>query len=100
MIGLVAVVLIFGLPVIGILTSHHRKVLELKAKMGGTVDSNVAAELSELKKQVSELRDTTTRYDLSFDAALQRMESRMGHMEQRIGKVEQASPSVEVHRGG
>ena len=34
-----------------------------------------------LRKEVAELRDITTRYDMSFDTALQRLESRVGQLE-------------------
>lgn len=34
-----------------------------------------------LRKEVDQLRDTTTRYDLSFDTALQRLEARVGYLE-------------------
>jgi len=47
-----------------------------------------------LRKEVAELRDLTTRYDLSFDTALQRLESRVGQLE--IGRVSgHESPSLQ-----
>ena len=41
------------------------------------------AEIAALRAQVTDLRDTTTQYDLSFDTALQRMERRVEQMEQQ-----------------
>jgi hypothetical protein len=85
LIPLTAIVCIFGIPV----WSHHqRKMLELRLKMGKNVDANVLAEIKSLREQMAEMRDTTTRYDMSFDAALQRIESRVGHLEGRMSAVE------------
>ena len=50
-------------------------------------------EIQALRQQMVELRDTTTKYDMSFDAALQRLESRMGHLEGRVTSVEQETNS-------
>ena len=90
LIGLVAVVLIFGSPLFVILTRHHQKLMEMKLQMGDPKGSgHVAEELKAIRQEMAELRDTATRYDLSFDAALQRLESRMGHMEQKVKSIEQ-----------
>jgi hypothetical protein len=88
-IGLVAVVLIFGMPFVGIITAHHRKLMEMKLKLGAQSQGAYSKELQDLKRAVDELRDTTTRYDISFDAALQRIESRVGHLEGRTAAIEQ-----------
>ena len=81
LIAIIAILCVFGIPIIAILSEHKRKM----AAMGmgqGAANANVLNELRELKSKVEELRDTTTRYDLSFDTALQRLESRMTHMEE------------------
>lgn len=79
--GELALVLIFGLPIIAILTAHHRKVLELRIKARSAPDKQVMARLDALSKEVADLRATATEYDLSFDAALQRLESRVERLE-------------------
>lgn len=63
------------------------KIAELKAQQS---DEGVRRELTamreemaSLRTQVESLRDTTTQYDISFDAALQRMEQRVNHVEQQ-----------------
>ena len=93
-IGLAAVLMMFGIPIVAIITGHQRKMAEMKFK-GGGAEGNVIKEIHELKQQFSELRDTTTRYDLSFDAALQRIESRVGHLESRVSNIEQTSNLVQ-----
>lgn len=43
------------------------------------------AELESTRKELQALRDTSMQYDISFDTALGRMESRVAHVERRIG---------------
>ena len=94
LVGLAAVICIFGVPWI---TYHQRKMLEMRLKMGQG-DQNLLGEIQEIKRQMTEMRDTTTRYDMSFDAALQRLESRVGHMEQRVQQIENDDKSVQANR--
>jgi hypothetical protein len=86
-IGLVAVICVFSTPVIAILANHRQKIAEIKAR-GQSADSGLANEIRELKKQVEEMRDTTSRYDMSFDTALQRIESRVANVETRVKGLE------------
>jgi hypothetical protein len=44
-------------------------------------NEHLVIEVQGLRKEVAQLRDTTTRYDLAFDTALQRMESRVENLE-------------------
>jgi hypothetical protein len=89
LIGLVAVVCIFGWPIIALFLNHQRKMAEINGG-GGKNGQMVLSELQEMKRQIAELRDTTTRYDMSFDTALQRIESRVGTVEQRVQTIEQS----------
>ena len=84
-IPLAGIICLFGLP---IWTHHNRKMMELKLKMRQGADDSTLAEMRALKEQIAELRDTTTRYDMSFDAALQRIESRVSHVEGRVNSLE------------
>jgi predicted nucleic acid-binding Zn-ribbon protein len=88
-IGLVAVICIFGWPILMVILKHQRQMAEMRMNALGKADQSLLAELQELKRQMEELRDTTTRYDMSFDSALQRMESRMGNVEQKMRQIEQ-----------
>ena len=98
--GFLAVLLLFGIPITAIVTSHFRKMAELKMQHGQRADENVLGAIRELKEQFNELRDTTTKYDMSFDAALQRIENRVNHLEGRVGRVEQqASPQITQSSG-
>jgi len=91
----IAALLLFGLPIVAVITSHQRKLAELKLRMGAQMNSPSSSELQELKRAIDELRDTTTRYDISFDAALQRMDSRMNNVEQRLSAMETEAHSVQ-----
>lgn len=84
-IGLIATMMIFGIPLSAIWTHHRRKVLELQLRLKNEGSSSVHAEIEALRHEVRALRDTTMQYDLSFDTALQRMEQRVETMERRIG---------------
>jgi len=92
LIGLAAVTFIFGTPFIALILNHQRKMAELRQQSLSQADSRLLAELQDVKQQIAELRDTTTRYDLSFDTALQRLEGRMTNVEQRVAAVEQGQP--------
>ena len=59
---------LFGYPMYAY---HQRKMAEIKYRNQNNVGANVEAELQALRDQILELRDVTTRYDMSFDSALQ-----------------------------
>lgn len=90
LIGLMAVIMPFGIAGLAIWSGHQRRMVEMGASLGQGNDS-IRRELESLRQEISSLRDTTTRYDMSFDTALQRMESRLTSMEDRVAKVEQQS---------
>jgi hypothetical protein len=94
LIPILAIICIFGLPM---WSYHQRRMLELKMMAGSTADSGLVSELQALAQQVAELRDTTTRYDMSFDSALQRIESRVGHLEGRVNSIEAGESRPAIH---
>lgn len=94
-IGLVSVVLIFGIPIISIWTTHQRKMLEMKLQLQNKGDVGVRAELEALRQEVRSLRDTSMQYDLSFDSALQRMEQRVERIE-RGAHIQPAEDPMQV----
>ena len=99
LIGLVAVSLIFGIPIVKIWTDHQRQVLELKLKLSSMGDNGLRSELEALRQEVRSLRDTSMQYDLSFDTALQRMEQRVERIEGRSGVTIQAEDQVRIGVG-
>lgn len=77
---------IFGYAGFKAILQHRLKMAEIKGppKGGGvSVDATTLAAIEELRGELRQLRDTTMRYDMSFDAALTRMEERVDRMETR-----------------
>ncbi len=91
--GLVAVCLIFGVPVIAILTEHQRKVMQMKLKLREQEDEGLRGELDSLKREIQSLRDTSTQYDISLDANMQRLEGRVARLESHTITSQSASAS-------
>lgn len=96
MIAGLAIALIFGgIPITAIVTHHQRKMAEIKARTGGGDPNEFKEALVALRKEMAELRDTTTRFDVSFDAAITRLEQRMDRAETNIDKVAPQSMTVQ-----
>lgn len=89
-IGLVAVLGIFGIPLSAIWGHNRRKMVELKMRMSQGDNASVQAAIEALRAEVRTLRDTTMQYDISFDSALQRVESRVDQIERRVMPSETA----------
>jgi hypothetical protein len=98
-IGLVAVLCIFGIPLSAIWTAHRQKVLEMQMRLRNEGDAGVHAAIDALREEVRALRDTTTQYDLSFDTALQRMERRVEGLERRVHEMDTGN-TTNVRAGG
>jgi hypothetical protein len=94
-------VLIFCVPLAWIWTSHRRKMEEIRLRHKVAIAEETRAAIEAIRKEVASLRDTTTEYDVSFDTALHRLESRMGNMEQRVLRIErsQESESFQARQG-
>lgn len=97
-IPILAIICIFGIPLSAIWTNHRQKVLELQLRLKNESGGNLKNELEALRQEVSQLRDTTLQYDMSFDTALQRMETRMEGLERRVSQVE-ASADQQLRTG-
>ncbi len=83
----VAIMMVFSIPLVAIFLAHTRKMAEMRG-LGGANSPQVSEQLKQMSAQIAELRDTTTRYDMSFDTALQRLESRMGAIEGKVQQIE------------
>lgn len=87
-VGLTAVVMVFGIPITAIITGHLKSMAQLRieaaAKVAGSQSAHVDSEIAALRDEVARLRDTTTQYDIAFDTALQRLDSRVGHLEAQV----------------
>lgn len=79
------------IPITAIVTSHFRHLAEIKARTASGLSEEVRAELNEIKSQIISLRDTTTKFDMTFDAALSRLEERVDRVEERQTTVGSAA---------
>ena len=90
----------FGFIIALVSMRNKQRLEEMKVLRGQGAGTEVTNELQQLKRQVQELRDVTTQYDMSFDNALHRVEGRMAGVEQRLQAVEERSDSVQMNRLG
>jgi len=92
--GLTAMVL--AIPFYAIWAYNRRKMEEIRARQRVDISAETRAAIEALRQEMAELRDTTTRYDVSFDTALQRLEGRMANVEQRVNRVEHEVQSLQT----
>ncbi len=90
LVPLAAMSFVFGIPLLAIWTSHRRKMLELQLQLRGQGANLSQGSVEALREEIRALRDTSTQYDVSFDAALQRMEGRLGSLERKVNAQETA----------
>ncbi len=90
-IPLAFVVLIGLIPIMAIVTYHRRKVLEIKLAGVQKSDQAMIERIEAVRQELAQLRDTATQYDVSFDTALRRIESRVNNLDSRVAQVEQQS---------
>jgi hypothetical protein len=84
-VGMVAVFMIFGGgSLIGKWIEGENEAKRIRAeKESGKSDASLAL-LQEMRREITTLRETTTRFDISFDAAITRLEQRMNYVESQI----------------
>ena len=88
--------LFFSIPLYMIHTYHQRKLEEIKQRGKLAGEQKTVESIAELRRELIALRDTTTQYDISFDTALQRLDSRMNYAEDHIAEFKRQSESVHV----
>src|SRR3989442_1419990 len=98
-VAIVAIVMVFGVGAIAVVTEHFQKMAKIRANAEGKDRKAITEAIEDLRRELCDLRDTTTKYDMSFDSALQRLESRMNHMEQRADGNERTDSRTTVQAG-
>lgn len=79
----------------------HQIYLERLKTGGRGGDERTIQALQELRREVQELRENTTKFDMSFDAALTRLETRVDGLDARVaaGRREtDSAPRVTLNR--
>lgn len=91
----------FGGVALIIWTSLQGKVARIKAEAEArrgiatpVLDSGVTAELKAMRQQIAEMQSTGHQFDISFDEALNRLESRVSRIETKSAAV--TAPAAEA----
>jgi hypothetical protein len=80
---IVGTLCLFGWIPITAYWKHKIHYEQIKAARHGAADEATTRALDELRHEVRALRDTSTKFDVAFDAALDRLEQRLEHVELR-----------------
>ena len=92
---------VFGGIGLIILASNKAKIDKMRAEREILQQSfaprseSTPSELQALKQQLNEMQNTSHQFDLSFDAALNRLEDRMSRVETKVAAVPNAAPQTE-----
>ncbi|GIV19617.1 MAG: hypothetical protein KatS3mg023_1368 [Armatimonadota bacterium] len=81
LIGLVAVVLIFGGPMFALWTRYQLERERIRQEKSDRA-------FEQVRQELAQVRETSTQYALSFEDALQRIERRLDQLEERVGTIE------------
>lgn len=88
--GLVAVILIFGpvviIPVTAMVLRHRKEMVKLEIERRTAVNQGVQDQLDALRREIAELRRTSTEYDMSLQANLENLQERVHALEQQLGE--------------
>jgi len=96
---------VFGIAGLALYFDYAHKMAKMKAQSKLAGGTDVDDVLDSIRREIAELRDTATRYDMSFDSALQRLEGRVGNLEQASrqlpagSEARQTEASQSVTRG-
>ncbi|CUU01471.1 MAG: hypothetical protein N2045_09130 [Fimbriimonadales bacterium] len=91
LIGLVAVVLIFGpalvIPLVAMTQKHRKEMLMLELEKRRQSNEEVLKQIEALRREIAELRETTTQYDMSLQANLENLQARVRALEESQNQV-------------
>ncbi len=75
----------------------EREIMQQSLAPRGELSS---ADVQSLKQQISEMQNTSHQFDISFDAALSRLEDRISRVETKVAAAPQTPQTEEVQRVG
>src|SRR5947207_3008151 len=84
--GVPEVILAFGLTgwiPVTVWWKNRIRLEEIRNQRSAGMTEETIQTLREVQRELRELRDTTTKFDLSFDAGISRLEDRVMRLEQR-----------------
>ncbi|MBC7806692.1 MAG: hypothetical protein H7145_11125 [Akkermansiaceae bacterium] len=91
--GIIAVSGLFGWIPVMVWWKHRIRLEEIRNQQGAGVTEATISTLREVQRELRELRETTAKFDLSFDAGLDRLE-------ERVNRVEGRTINSPVYRNG
>ncbi len=97
---LVSLSLFLGVPtmgiitVMGIITSHKRRMLQLRINENTNSNEALIAEMQRLQAEVKALRGISVNYALSTEETMQKLENRMHHLETKMITAHSEDTSV------
>lgn len=101
LVAILGVICIFGWPIalIGLLAfrsflKHQQQMLERKLAAHSEASSQVQAQLAAVRRELAELRDTATQFEMSIQGAVEQLQGRMERVEGRAGFMKAAEPSA------
>ncbi|MFQ3610983.1 MAG: hypothetical protein SNJ72_05740 [Fimbriimonadales bacterium] len=93
LIGLVAVVLIFGpgivIPVVAMVQKHRRDMAQLELERSRHSSAEISKQIEALRQEIAELRRTSTEYDMSLQANLENLQHRVQSLEEELLRTSQ-----------
>jgi len=66
-IPIVAIVLVFGIPIVAILSAHQRRMAELMHQRGNNTDAELTREVLAMRREITELRDRVNALTVASD---------------------------------
>jgi uncharacterized protein YicC (UPF0701 family) len=80
-----------SIPIVAIWTKHLQKMEEIRSQKTQGLNSDVQAKLDALQRQIIDIKDQSSRFDLALDASQDRLEERIAFLEEKNTVVNTSS---------
>jgi len=81
--------------IVRLVLQHREKLIAMRHRQEGA--PGIVEEVAALRREVADLRDTTTKFDMTFDASIDKLEERVDRMEDaRRTATMSATPAEET----
>ena len=108
--GNIAIICAFAVPIVAIVLGiglsfskkwmgHQQEMARIRASSGLSVDQSSQRALEELRSEIAQLRDTTTKYYISVETALDEIRHRLSVVESRTGASYRPATNQEQQTG-
>ncbi len=88
--GLVAVLFIFGpaviIPVTAMVLKHRKEMARMELERRAVANQELIAQIEALRRELAELRRTSTEYDMSLQDNLENLQERVRTLEQQLSE--------------